>query len=98
MVHLLSAQHLFFLNMVQIPRHEGTLGAQLQLHSLLSSALMCTVSGQLKARTLYLGKETRCPLNKTLGEPQGRIERFGEEKNSSSLPGFQLRIVQPVTR
>ena len=74
-------------------------GGQVTDALVLSSALMWTVSGQLKARALYLGKNlgAHC-AHKILGEPQSRTGRFGEKKNPSSLPGFQLRIVQPVTR
>jgi hypothetical protein len=38
-------------------------------------------------------KETRYPLHKKLGEPQGRS---GQVRKGSTPPGFDTRTVQPV--
>ena len=43
------------------------------------------------------GKKHRYPFNTRLGGPQSRSERFGEDKNLVSLPGFEPRIIQLVT-
>ena len=37
-------------------------------------------------------------LNKWLSEPHSRSGRFGEDKNSFILLGFELRAVQPVAQ
>jgi hypothetical protein len=44
-------------------------------------------------RPLYLPGETRYPLYRTLGGPQGRSGRL---RKISPLPGFDPRTVQPV--
>lgn len=95
LIHFLSGQHLFFLNMVEIPRYEGNLGGP--SYSCTHIKLGTDVDGEWsdEGPGAVPWEKTRCPLNKTLGEPQSRT---GEKTNPSSLPGFQLRIVQPVTR
>jgi hypothetical protein len=42
------------------------------------------------------GKETRCPLNRRLGEPQCWSVRFAEGKNILHLPGFKTWAFQLV--
>jgi len=42
------------------------------------------------------GKETRCPLNRRLDEPQCWAVRFAEEKIILHLPAFETRAFQPV--
>jgi hypothetical protein len=44
------------------------------------------------------GKSPYYPLDRRLGAPQSRSERGGEEKNSQSLPGPELQIIQPVVQ
>ena len=52
------------------------------------------VGGDLHApATLPPGKETRYPLYRRLGGPQGRS---GRVRKISPLPGFDPRTVQPV--
>lgn len=41
-------------------------------------------------------KEPRYHLNRELCGVQNRFGRSGEERNVLVLPGFELRIVQPV--
>jgi len=47
----------------------------------------------VRLRPLYLGKETRYPLYRRLGGPQGRS---GRVRKAHPLPGFDPRNVQPV--
>jgi hypothetical protein len=48
------------------------------------------VSGQLHApAVLPQGKNPRYPLDRTLGGPQSRSGRGGEEKNSQPPPGIE---------
>jgi hypothetical protein len=48
------------------------------------------VSGQLHAlATLPPGKEPLVPLDRSLGGPQSRSGRSGEEKNSQLPPGTE---------
>jgi hypothetical protein len=55
------------------------------------------VSGQLHdPAALPQGKSHWYPLDRKLGESQNRSGRGGEEKNSQSLPGLELPIIQPV--
>jgi hypothetical protein len=49
-------------------------------------------------RPPYLRKEPWCQLNRELGGTHSQSRRLGEEKNALPLPGFDLRIVQPVTK
>jgi len=42
------------------------------------------------------GKGCRYPLNRRMGGPQSRSVRFGEYINVFPLPGFEMRIIQPV--
>jgi hypothetical protein len=44
------------------------------------------------------GKSPPYPLDRRLGGPQVRSGRCGEEKNSQSLLGLELTIVQPVAQ
>jgi len=48
------------------------------------------------SRPLYPGKQTRYPLYRRLGRPQGRSGQVG--KISPPPPGFDPRTVQPVVR
>jgi len=90
LVYLLSDQHLFFLNMVQIPRYEGTLGEH--SYSYTHIKLGTDVYGGWSAEGPGAVPRERNSV------PIEWAGHFGEEKNPSSLPGFQLWFVQPVTR
>ena len=41
-------------------------------------------------------QEAAYQLNRRLGGPHSRSERFGEEENILPLPGLERRIVQPA--
>jgi hypothetical protein len=47
-------------------------------------------------RPLYLGAESRYPLNRRLGGAQSRSGSFGEEENPLPLLGFEPKISQPA--
>jgi hypothetical protein len=50
-------------------------------------------------RPLYpQGKSLWYPLNRSLGGPQSRSGRGGEEKNSQTLPGLEPPIIQVVAK
>jgi hypothetical protein len=67
-------------------------GVEIQLHAFLTSAL---VRGEWPA--LPPGRSPRCPWDITLGGPQNRYGRDGEEKNPFRAPaGNRIPVVQPV--
>jgi hypothetical protein len=67
-------------------RNDGVWGLEIYCHSFWASALDGT-SGQLHTSpALPRGKSPRYPLNRRLGGPQSRSERFGEEKNLLPVP------------
>jgi hypothetical protein len=88
---ILNACPSAFLNWA--PRHEGVL-EKLKYSSTHSWLRQETeVNGQLHApATLPLGY----PSDRRLGMPQSWPGRCGEEKNSQSLSGPELPIIQPV--
>jgi hypothetical protein len=43
-------------------------------------------------------KNTLYPLNRRLDGPLSWSESFGDEKNLSPLPGFELQIIQPIAQ
>jgi hypothetical protein len=54
------------------------------------------VSSQIHAPTaLPKTKSPRYPLDRSLGRPQSRSERFGEEKNLLPLPGIESQPSSP---
>jgi len=54
------------------------------------------VSGQIHDPAALLpGKEPPYPFNRRLGGPQSRSAHGGEEKNSQTPPGIELRLSSP---
>jgi hypothetical protein len=70
--------------------------AEVQLHSFLTSALDGGQWSTARSGSFTLEKETRYPLNRTLGVPHSRSRRFGGKKRLLLLPVFEPRIVQHV--
>jgi len=60
---------------------------EVQLHSLLTAA-------QLQASGQVQEVHPRYPLNRRLGWPHSRCERFGEERSPLIMLGIEPRIVQ----
>jgi hypothetical protein len=57
------------------------------------------VCGQLHASaSLSQGNSPWYLLDRSLGGPQNRSVRGGEEKNSQPLPGLEPQVIQPVAQ
>ena len=68
-------------------------GLEVQLYSFFNLGARWGWVGNATPRPLYPGKETRYPLNRSLGGPQGRS---GRVRKISPPPGFDPRTVQLV--
>ena len=72
-------------------------GEGLVLHSFLTSALDGGDWWTSRPGRCTPGKESRYPLNRTLGGPQNRSGRYREEESLFPLLAFDPRTLQPVT-
>jgi hypothetical protein len=70
-------------------------GVEVQLHTLLNSALDGSVGSVSRpGRFTPQRKSPWYPLDMSLGGPQSRSGHGGEEKHSQSLPGLAAPIIQ----
>jgi hypothetical protein len=78
-------------------RHEGILGSGGIAPRIIDLGTIWKCVVRFTPRPLYpLGKSPRYPLDRRLGGRQSWSGRGGEEKNSQSLLGLELPIIQPV--
>ena len=68
-------------------------GVEVQLYSFFELRARWGWVVNATPRPLYPGKDTRYPLYRRLGGPQGR---YGPVQKISPLPGFDPRTIQPV--
>jgi len=79
--------------------HEGILGEWKCSSTYSSPQHQMEVNGQLHAlTTLPPGKEPRFLLDRHLSGPQSWSGHGNKEKNSQSLPGLILLIIQPIAQ
>jgi hypothetical protein len=71
-------------------------GAELQVQSFLATALRGDKWSTSCPSQFTLRKNPQYPLNKKVGGPYSWSGHSGEEKNLTSLPRFQLWILQPT--
>jgi hypothetical protein len=81
------------------PRHEGVLGAEVQLHAFSDLGTRWRWVVSFMSQPLYpQGKSPWYSLDRRLGGSQTRSGRGGEEKNSQPPPGIESSIIQPVAQ